>query len=327
MGLLDSIIPGLGAVSSIFGMVSAADQARRQQAMQQQLFDQAMQQINAQYNNQLNYGHQNLMSMAGSGGDAIMGMGRQLGDQLANAGVFNSSATAGALANAQRDEMAGLQNAAQQMQNQAWQQRQNAIMGLTGQRLGANEQNLNYARQQYGNAAQGFGNYLGQLGNVLGQRTDNSTPNYNLATQAGLPLDPGMNYADDAIIRSINPLMGYGYGGDAVSNNIMQTPNTSGMPPMMGQMNMNRSLTQPNGVMSSNGALTQHNLGMSGANAYRPQLPQINGTINQGINLQGNAGYSGKAIPMSVPGFNSIMQPRQNPQYGAVGSGGYMLGR
>jgi len=163
MGLLDSILGGIGGLSAIGGLIGA-NQARDQaMQQQQQALNQYAQAMDSQYQAMLQNNNRTLMGMAGQGGDAIRNLGANLGSSMAGAGVYNSSATAGALAQAQRDENTSLSNLAAQNYYSANQLFNQGQANLAQMRLGQANTNYGYANQNLYGAEQGLGSFLGSL--------------------------------------------------------------------------------------------------------------------------------------------------------------------
>jgi hypothetical protein len=153
----------LGGLEGLFGGASAQRQA--EQARQQAItdFQQAGEQ---QYSDALAGGQRNLYGLTGTLNDALLRTGRGLGAANAAAGVYNSSAVSGSLANqgaANAQQLAGFQGdlAAQlaAIKNQTNQQAAQMRLGLaTG--------DVNYARQRLAGSEQGIGSALGTLGQL-----------------------------------------------------------------------------------------------------------------------------------------------------------------
>jgi hypothetical protein len=292
MGLLDSILGGVGGLSAIGGLIGA-NQARQQaQQQQQQALNAYAQAMDSQYQNVLANNNRTLMGMAGQGGDAIRNLGANLGSSLAGAGVWNSSATAGALAQAQRDEDTSLTNLAAQNYYNANQLYNQGQTNLANMRLGLANANYAYANQDLGGARQGLGSFLESLAqsNLLGRHNPSQTQggqqdyqNYidamlrqNGITDADLYTQP--QGASDSSGGTAPPPPSYPGWNDI---NILPNQRTllGGAPAL--------------GTPGYLGYTTQSALGLSGANASRTQLPLMNGTFNQGAGLWGNAGGIG----------------------------------
>ena len=93
-GLLGSLIPGLGAISSIasvFGGLFGGDPAKQAELERQKYLSQMTQQANQNYADESGQNAQHLMSAAGQGGDAIRALGLNLGSSLAQQGGYGST--------------------------------------------------------------------------------------------------------------------------------------------------------------------------------------------------------------------------------------------
>ncbi len=198
-----------GLVSGLFGESDAEKQ--QQQAIQALQANNAQQLQNLANNNQLT-----TLQQAGSGGDAIRNLGSSLGSAFAHAGLYNSSAVGGALANAAGAQQASLADlAAKNQYNMQNLQNQQADQ-IAQMQYGLGAQNLGIARQNVGGAASGLQSYLQSLTQQsLGQTGANA---YRAAA-------PGAG--------------GNGTGGSwfnglpGNSGNFMTTPLTTGLPNMM----------------------------------------------------------------------------------------------
>lgn len=111
-----------------------------------------------------------LYKATGQGGDAIAALGRRLGSSLAGAGVYNSTATAGALTQAQQQEQAQLAAMAEQQKQQELQANQQNQQYLTGQRLNIAQGDTNYNRQQRAGSVGGLASFIGQIAQRAVQR-------------------------------------------------------------------------------------------------------------------------------------------------------------
>lgn len=152
-----------GGITSLGGLLSANSAAKRAEQQRQQALLQMTADNNQMYANALNGNNRTLQQAAGVGGDAIASLGRNLGDSLAGAGVYNSSATAGALASAQRGTDTALANQAAQLQLGSMQQHQQGMLDIDRLGLGVAGDNVNYARQGLDQARGGLGSFLGTL--------------------------------------------------------------------------------------------------------------------------------------------------------------------
>ncbi|MCW3101086.1 MAG: hypothetical protein JWL77_6704 [Chthonomonadaceae bacterium] len=278
MGFLDFLSPIVGGVSSVVGLIQDGQARQRALEQQQQALQAYGQAADQQYQNMLGNNSRTLYGLAGQGATAISNLGANLGSALAGAGVYNSSATAGALAQAQRDADANIGNLAAQNSFNANSFYHQAQQNLAQMRLG--QANIDYgnANADLQGSRQGLGSFLGALStsDLLGGQgavgaAAVPNPDYSQLLQQG-----GITEADltSGTGQGVNPMQGY-------------DPNTP-----LGFGTRAAAMAVP-GSPAAMGAMTQANLASSGANAYRTALPQIPGTISQGANLGGNAGGIG----------------------------------
>lgn len=209
MGLFDSIfgtvLPGLSGVVGLVEGLGAEDRAQR--ARQQAIADMQAN-LARDYQDLRSRNLQGLRASTGQVGDSISQLGRTLGSSLAGAGVYNSSATAGALAHATQAGDTALSNlGTQNFFNEQDLLNQNQRY-LTGLKLNLGNQQYGEAQQQLGGSAQGLSSFLGTLGQFgLAQSGANQQQN-GLSRQAGgygnpsvlapgagmgLPADYGLN--------------------------------------------------------------------------------------------------------------------------------------
>lgn len=297
MGFLDFLSPIVGGVSSVVGLIQDSQARQRAQERQQQALQAYGQAADQQYQNMLGNNSRTLYGLAGQGATAISNLGANMGSALAGAGVYNSSATAGALAQAQRDEGANIANLAAQNSYNANSFYDQAQQHLAQMRLG--QANIDYgnANTELQGSRQGLSGFLGALStsDLLGQGSGASpaaNPDYSQLLRQG-----GITEADLTTGRGIQ--------GAGLSANPMQgyDPNT---PPGFGTRSA--AMAVP-GSPAAMGAMTQANLTSSGANAYRTALPQIPGTVAQGANLGGNAGGIGSSFYShpAYTGWNGLL--------------------
>ena len=161
--LLTSIAQGVGGLSSLFGLLGSSAAQRRAEQAREAALAQLSSLNDAQYQNSLGQASRDTLSAAGMGGDALHALGARLGDSLSGAGVYDSSATAGALVNAQQREQSQLAALAQSLADSAADRH---LQGsLTIGRLGLGEADAQSARagQQADTAQDGFAGYLTAL--------------------------------------------------------------------------------------------------------------------------------------------------------------------
>lgn len=220
----------------------------------------------------------------------LMGAAGQGGTALTNYGANLGAANAGAgVYNSSVISGALAQGQAQTNQSLASlgaQNEYNANNFFDQSQANLAQMRLGQANTNFGNANQDYHNSQAGFNQFLGSLgQSNLLGAHGQAQQSG---QPGANGIGDA--GSLPPQGLYGGAGDGAS----------GM-----------------------AALTNYNLGALGANSYRPALPQLNGTINQGVNLGGNAGGLGNGgqgaggsnpfYPQSGRGYSQILQ---NPSMG-----------
>lgn len=160
LGLFEGII---GGISSLGGLLGASAARARAEQQQQMALMQLQQQNDQLYANALDTNNRTLLQQTGLGGDAITNLGRNLSSNLSAAGVYNSGATAGAIASAQRNEQAALADLASRLQTSAWQQRQQGLMNIGQLRFGLANQGYQTANNELTGARQGLSSFLGSL--------------------------------------------------------------------------------------------------------------------------------------------------------------------
>lgn len=285
MGFFDSLggiggfAPVIGGISSVVGLIQDGQARQRAQQQAQQALQQFGAANDADYQAMLGNNSRTLMGAAGAGGTALTSMGSNLGSANAAAGITNSSAVGGSLALGQQATDSSLAGLAAQNQYNAAHLHALGQQQLAQMQLGQSNVNYGNANADLQGSRAGFGQFLGALGqsNLLG----------------------GQQQPD-------------GYGGDysyaqgqigSVPEGDMYTKQAQSLQPVGGGQGM----YGPSGM----GANTQFNLSALGANSYRPALPQINGTQNQGVNLGGNAGGLGNG-GQGQGGSNPFYQPPQS---------------
>ncbi len=308
MGFLDYLSPIVGGVSSVVGLIQDSQARQRAQEEQQQALQAYGQAADRQYQNLLGNNSRTLYGLAGQGATAISNLGANMGSALAGAGIYNSSATAGALDQAQRDAGGNIANLAAQNSYNANSFYDQAQQHLAQMRLG--QANIGYgnANADLQGSRQGLSSFLGALstsdllagggsggGGQQGQGVSGANPDYSQLLRQG-----GITEAD---------LSGGGGGGVSqgagMGANPMQgyDPNTP-----LGFGTREAAQAVP-GSPAAMGAMTQANLASSGANAYRTALPQMPGTVAQGANLGGNAGGLGSSFYShpAYAGWNGLL--------------------
>lgn len=270
MGFLDFLSPIVGGVSSVVGLIQDSQARQRAQEQQQQALQAYGQAADQQYQNMLGNNSRTLYGLAGQGATAISNLGANLGSALAGAGVYNTSATAGTLEQAQRDADANIANLAAQNRYNANSFYHQAQQNLAQMRLG--QANIDYgnANADLQGSRQGMGSFLGALStsDLLGRgAAPEANPDYPQLLRQGGITDQDLGYPPHASLGVETREAGWGAPGSSAAM----------------------------------GAATQANLANSGANVYRTALPQIPGTLRQGVNLGGNAGGGANSAPIYGP--------------------------
>lgn len=164
---MDPVTLGLAAVNlgtGLFGMLSASSARRAAQRRAERALA-AAQLAYDRMENAIRVGNERKIGLLGGVlNDRLMDMGRTLGDTMASAGVWNSGATAGALADAASKSAGSLAGYAAELdtnlaniigQNQA---------NLAAMRIGQANTDLGYAAQQEAGAQKNF--VTGLLGSL-----------------------------------------------------------------------------------------------------------------------------------------------------------------
>ena len=168
---------GLSAISSIGGMLGAsAAQKRAEEAKQKALLD-LKTALSENESHVLGNNQRAFDTLAGQLRTRLEDQGGNLGQSLANAGVYNSSVVGGALArqsgqNAQAlgDYGAKLDTNLQDLHNQNLQK-------LAGMQYGDAQNSYNIAHQKFDQAAGGFKSLIGAIGSGALQGSGAVNPN------------------------------------------------------------------------------------------------------------------------------------------------------
>lgn len=210
---MDPISIGLGVISglsSLGGLLGGeAAKRRAEQARQRALLDYATS-IDQAYQNQMQANQHSLYAAAGLGGDAIHAMGARFGDSLAASGVYNSSAVAGALANAQHSQDQSLAGLAFQNTNAAKQAYSEGQRTLSQLRLGQANQQYGEASSQLAGSQQGLSSFLGSLAQYGLARSGANQVQASLSRPAGgygnmMPLAPGAGMLQSPLTLGPHP--------------------------------------------------------------------------------------------------------------------------
>lgn len=270
MGNFPGILSGLSGLAGVAGLFGADAARRRANQQREQAAYDMLQAGRQHYNDYVGQNDRSLQQMAGLGGDAIRNMGARLGDSMAGAGVYNSSAVGGTLANAQRATDASIADLAARNQYNAGTLWNNIQQNYANARMGLGTQNWEQAIQDRNGAAGGLAGLLGQIG-----YTD-SMQRAAQQNQQGRSAPP----PDQQISQTGSPnLLGL----------------QAGMYPNMPQLGTYNIMSPYQGMHSMLGQTNQLNLMRSGANGLRPLLGNTpgpgGGTENQGVSLPGNSQY------------------------------------
>jgi len=171
---LAAITTGLSGLGAIEGLLGGNAAVRRAQEAQQAALREMEFNNNQTESQQLGSGLRGVSALTGRLNDALGQQGRGLGSALAGAGVYNSSATAGALSNqaaANNQALGAYSSNLSDMLANLHNQNANQISGLKFNLAG---QQLGQAQQQLGGSAGGLTSFLGKLGqfNLAGQGAD-----------------------------------------------------------------------------------------------------------------------------------------------------------
>jgi hypothetical protein len=161
---LAAITTGLSGLGAIEGLIGGSSAVRRAQEAQAAAMREMEFNNNQSESQQLGSNLRGISAMTGRLNDSLQSGGRSLGSALAAAGVYNSSATAGALANqaASNNQTLGeystnLSDALARLHSQNANQISGLKFNLAGQQLAQ-------AQQQQAQGAGGLASFLGQLG-------------------------------------------------------------------------------------------------------------------------------------------------------------------
>lgn len=158
--------------------------------------NQMAQELDRDYQEMVARNHAGLMAATGTGGDALIQSGRNLGSALAAAGVYNSSATAGALAQQQHDLQSNLTDLANRNAYD-----QSSLLNanrryVTGMRYNLANQDYGQALNDQSAARNGLASFLGSLSQFNLWKT--GAPN---ARNQGV----AMNGNQNSVLPSITP--------------------------------------------------------------------------------------------------------------------------
>lgn len=209
-GYLDAI----PIAASVFGGFDAARRAKNAAREREKLLTDYQGLINQDYSNSVGNTQQNVLSQTGLLGDALRTYGSNAGAANANAGIYNSSATAGNIA---RLGQTGQQTLADMAMR--GKQSSDAILSsgrkfLLGQRLGIADNNYNDARENLGGAQGGLMSGLGALTQRLYQENAGKAPGGGRSSV----LDPSLQRQIDGEFPSTPGMGSASYGSGNLGN-------------------------------------------------------------------------------------------------------------
>lgn len=250
---------GLGAASSIYGLIAGSAAQKRAEERRNSIIQQMKDSNAREYLDVMTGNDRSLAARTGGLDAGLESTGRSLGAANAAAGVTNSSAVAGSLGLGAQ----GIQKALAEyaLRNKAQEQGilhsgQNHILALE---MGDAAGDLNYERDQNAGYQGAFGNLVKLAGGLSG------TP--------GLP-------ASRSIMDSGSPTS-LGGGTSSADAGMITQPDTPNLPPLTLGMDPHTRVVNP--LQSSLQALTQKNRKLLGAKDGRTMGPMINGMQGSGL--------------------------------------------
>jgi len=175
----------LGGLTSLGGLSSSNAAASRANREREAALAELKRLAEQGYADSLQEGRTGLLSETGLLGDALRSLGGNLGSAMAAGGVYNSSATAGALANAQREMQTQLAQTALRNIMAARQQRQSGLSQAANARLGVAGDKYNVAQAGQQQAQGGLMSFLGSLGQYNLARAGQNQVQNGLGRSAG----------------------------------------------------------------------------------------------------------------------------------------------
>lgn len=190
IGILGMIGSGLSLFGGIESLISGANAEHTAEVAAQQAITNFDAASNSQYYALLSGGTATLNELSGGLNNALVSGGKSLGAAMAGAGVYNSTATAGAIANQAAADAGAEANYSQNLATTLATQKNQSAEQAAQMQYGLATNNLNYARQQYGGAVSGLGSFFGQLGQMnfgnmfgnTGGATNNAAPGAQVTT-------------------------------------------------------------------------------------------------------------------------------------------------
>jgi hypothetical protein len=163
---LSAISTGLGLIGGIEGLLGGDRKQKEAEEAEQQALVAMQAAGNQEYSDALAGGQRNLYGLTGVLGDALRRTGSNLGAANAAGGVYNSSATAGDLAQQGTANAATIGSYATGLADTLAQIRNSNAQKVAGLQYGLAQNNLNYARQLTAGSAAGLGSAFSQLGQL-----------------------------------------------------------------------------------------------------------------------------------------------------------------
>jgi hypothetical protein len=232
---LDAILPGLGAVQSVIGAFGASARAKKAQDARERALNDYSAQLDREYQDTVSGNLTALRRAGGQLGDELRGYATDVGDASAAAGVYNSSAVAGAVAQQGASNARVLGDVSAQNYASERSLLHSNRRVLNDRRLGYADQDLAQAQADRGAAVQGVAGAIGGLGNYFQQRS--------LAGDRQKEKDQFFSTLQQMIQPSTGQSPGVQYGS-ARNNGIMMNGNQGS------------SLIKPRSLYSGGGRLT-----------------------------------------------------------------------
>lgn len=143
-------ILGLQGISAVSGLLGAARARRRAREARAKALSSYMASLDAEVNGMYGSGRRSMYEATGLLGDKLNSTGANLGSAMARAGVYNSSATAGALAEMGASGNASIAKMASEIDAAAKQRRNQGLQWIAGQEIGAADADMANANASTG---------------------------------------------------------------------------------------------------------------------------------------------------------------------------------
>ena len=187
---LAAVAMGVNVLGGIKGLLDAGSSERRARQAQQMALADLTRGMEEEEANVRGSGLRGLGMLRGNLNDSLESGGRSLGDALAGAGVYNSSATAGALANTANEGNRLIGEHTMGLGDTLARLKSKTMGDVARYKLGFASNDMNMAREQQAGAAGGIASILGSLGQMnLGK----SGANANNPNQTGVAMDGNSN--------------------------------------------------------------------------------------------------------------------------------------